>query len=187
MKRTSRRQSVDRQIPDLLKKPITYELHDLLSLASGDDDRAADAARRLLNQFAARIAALFDYYGIDRTSDEPELRLFWAMGSDLFPNAFRIQRAGDPEQKRRPCERTIVDQMNLYVLMDALLENGYSYEKAAVYINEFFPDIAKGNAPSSIKARFSEARKTKRRVVDRGDVTPFEWFDLHTREHRRSE
>jgi hypothetical protein len=45
-----------------------------LSLASGDDDRAADAARRLLNQFAARIAALFDYYGIDRTSDEPSTR-----------------------------------------------------------------------------------------------------------------
>ena len=98
MKRTSRRQSVDRQIPNLLKKPITYELHDLLSLASGDDDLAADAGRRILNQFAARIAALFDYYGIDRTSDEPELRLFSAMGSDLFPNAFRIDIRSDDRQ-----------------------------------------------------------------------------------------
>ena len=108
-----------------------------------------------------------------------EMQLILQMAADLFPKGFKFLR-GDKKSKGRGRERSIADQVNLYVVMQGFIDGGNEVQAAASFVKDKFPDISKGNSVDFIKARFSEARKTVERI-NRGEITESESLELWAR------
>ena len=162
-----------REVAPILKTPIQFSPEDIAALTFKDMESGTRFYDRVADELKTRVDAVFAHYGITPSGDGSEMQLILQMAADLFPKGFKFLR-GDKKSKGRGRERSIADQVNLYVVMQGFIDGGNEVQAAASFVKDKFPDISKGNSVDSIKARFSEARKTVERI-NRGEITESEF------------
>jgi len=168
------------KLAPILKEPIRYKLQELAA-AVENTDRGQEFCERVVQDLKARMDAVFAHFGIDPSGEDAQLQLMLRMASELFPTAFKFIQAGK-KPRGRAQERSFVDQVNLYVVMQGLIDGGYSVQRAATFVREHLPELSNRNAIPSIVTRFSEARKTAARI-DRGEITDDEYLEFLASRH----
>ena len=124
---------------------------------------------------------MFAHHGIERKGVESASQLILSMACELYPLGFRFRRKGRSGRGRK-ATRTIADKVDLWVLMQGLMDTGQKAASAAAEIRDKFPSIARGCSADTIETRFYEAERTVQRI-ERGEITDFEKMELLMRRY----
>ena len=181
-----RKRTEKRRNPEVLTKLIEYTAEQLLAIAalppmdSSDNSMPRPMPDWFVRQLFERLDALHAHYNINKSGSGSLFLLLLAVAAERYPG-FRFRRRGQSGRGRK-LAWTLSDQIDLWIVMKTLIDNGHKVASAATEVRDKLPTMARGWSAETIEARFYDAEKTMQQIR-RGEITDFECMELLIRSY----
>jgi hypothetical protein len=175
----------DPNVPEVLRAPIEYmtKMQLFASALMMTDAKSPmttaheTAAQEELEQYRARLRALFEYYGLSPSDPNAKDKLILMMGQDLFRDGFKRVPKGT-KLRVKATGWTVAAQLDLLVTVAMLRSGGMTVDaermtidEAAEYITAYklLPKGVQATQDAkSIKTRYHEAKRLNERIDAQG-------------------